>query len=183
MHSEYEFTSVAAADRRGFPSLLVVMLGFTFFSASMWAGATLGNGLRAWTFLGAVLAGNLLLGAYTGLLAHIAALRDAEKVQIATRCLARFEPVPFAPEMTALVERHAKAHGLSTRRMPSGAGHDAQMLAAVCPSAMIFVPSVEGISHNVREFTQPHHIEAGANVLLSVLCELAGATKPAGVHS
>ncbi len=117
------------------------------------------------------------------LLAHIAALRDAEKVQIATRCLARFEPVPFAPEMTALVERHAKAHGLSTRHMPSGAGHDAQMLAAVCPSAMIFVPSVEGISHNVREFTQPHHIEAGANVLLSVLCELAGATKPAGVHS
>lgn len=117
------------------------------------------------------------------LLAHIAALREAEKVQIATRCLARFEPVPFAPEMTALVERHAQEHGLSTRRMPSGAGHDAQMLAAVCPSAMIFVPSVEGISHNVREFTQPHHIEAGANVLLSVLCELAGATKPTGVHS
>ncbi|HRT05303.1 MAG TPA: cytosine permease, partial [Kiritimatiellia bacterium] len=57
MHSEYEFSPVAEADRRGFPSLLVVMLGFTFFSASMWAGATLGNGLRAWTFLGAVLAG------------------------------------------------------------------------------------------------------------------------------
>ena len=117
------------------------------------------------------------------LLAHVAALRDSEKVQITTRCLARFEPVPFAPEMTALVERHAREHGLTTRRMPSGAGHDAQMLAAVCPSAMIFVPSVDGISHNVREFTHPHHIEAGANVLLSVLCELAGAKRPAGVHS
>ena len=84
MHSEYEFSSVAAADRRGFPSLLVVMLGFTFFSASMWAGATLGNGLRASTFLWAVLAGNLLLGAYTGLLAHIAA-----RTGLSTHLLAR----------------------------------------------------------------------------------------------
>jgi N-carbamoyl-L-amino-acid hydrolase len=117
------------------------------------------------------------------LLTRVAELRESEQVHIATRRLARFEPVPFAPAMTALVERHAHAQGLSTRRMPSGAGHDAQMLAAVCPSAMIFVPSVDGISHNVREFTHPHHIEAGANVLLSVLCELAGAAKPAGDHS
>ncbi len=84
MHSEYEFSSVDAADRRGFPSLLVVMLGFTFFSASMWAGATLGNGLRAPAFLVAVLAGNLLLGAYTGLLAHIAA-----RTGLSTHLLAR----------------------------------------------------------------------------------------------
>ena len=84
MHNEYEFTSVAAADRRGFPALLVVMLGFTFFSASMWAGATLGNGLRATTFLLAVLAGNLLLGIYTGLLAHIAA-----RTGLSTHLLAR----------------------------------------------------------------------------------------------
>ncbi|MFB0935543.1 MAG: Zn-dependent hydrolase [Propionivibrio sp.] len=111
---------------------------------------------------------------------HLAALRDAEKVQISTRRLARFAPVPFAPQMINLVESHARAQGFTTRRLPSGAGHDAQMLAAVCPAAMIFVPSVDGISHNVREFTHPHHIEAGANVLLSVLCELAGATRPAG---
>ena len=84
MHSEYEFSSVAAADRRGFPALLVVMLGFTFFSASMWAGATLGNGLRAPAFLLAVLAGNLLLGAYTGLLAHVAA-----RTGLSTHLLAR----------------------------------------------------------------------------------------------
>ncbi|WP_230976738.1 Zn-dependent hydrolase [Pseudothauera rhizosphaerae] len=114
------------------------------------------------------------------LAAHLDALRDAEKVDIATRKLARFAPVPFAPEMTARIERHARAQGLSTRRMPSGAGHDAQMLAAVCPTAMIFVPSVDGISHNVREYTRPHHIEAGARVLLAVLGELAGATEPAG---
>lgn len=121
--------------------------------------------------------------AETRLQTHLAALRDAEKVQITTRSLARFEPVPFAPEMSALIERHARAQGLSTRRLPSGAGHDAQMLAAVCPTAMIFVPSVDGISHNVQEFTHPHHLEAGANVLLAVLCELAGAAIPAGVHS
>ena len=84
MHSEYEFSSVDSADRRGFPSLLVVMLGFTFFSASMWAGATLGNGLRVPAFLLAVLAGNLLLGAYTGLLAHVAA-----KTGLSTHLLAR----------------------------------------------------------------------------------------------
>ena len=84
MHSEYEFGSVAAPDRRGFGPLLAVMLGFTFFSASMWAGATLGNGLRASTFLLAVLAGNLLLGAYTGLLAHIAA-----ETGLSTHLLAR----------------------------------------------------------------------------------------------
>jgi len=72
MHSEYEFTSVAAKDRRGFLAMLVVMVGFTFFSASMWAGATLGQGLRVPHFLLAVMAGNLLLGAYTGLLAYIA---------------------------------------------------------------------------------------------------------------
>ena len=111
--------------------------------------------------------------------AHLETLRQREKVRIDTRSLARFAPVPFAPAMTALIERHAQADGLSTRRMPSGAGHDAQILAAVCPAAMIFVPSIDGISHNVREYTPPHQLEAGANVLLSVLAELAGAEKTA----
>jgi cytosine permease len=100
MHSEYEFTSVAAADRRGFPSLLVVMLGFTFFSASMWAGAELGNGLRASTFLWAVLAGNLLLGAYTGVLAHVAARTGLSTHLLARRAFAskarRFLPCCWA---------------------------------------------------------------------------------------
>ena len=119
---------------------------------------------------------NLLRGAESRLETFLEALRTEENVQITTRRLARFEPVIFAPEMTDRIERHAQAQGLSTRRMPSGAGHDAQMLAAVCPTAMIFIPSVDGISHNVREYSHPQHIEAGANVLLSVLCELAGST-------
>ncbi len=118
----------------------------------------------------------LLRSAESRLEAFLETLRVAEKVQISTRRLARFEPVIFAPEMTDRIERNAQAQGLSTRRMPSGAGHDAQMLAAVCPTAMIFIPSVDGISHNVLEYSHPRHIEAGANVLLSVLCELTGGT-------
>ena len=57
--------------------------------------------------------------------------------------------------------------------MPSGAGHDAQMFARVCPSAMIFVPSVEGISHNPAEFTATEDLVLGSNILLHVLIELS----------
>ena len=68
----------------------------------------------------------------------------------------------------------AHAQGCSARRLPSGAGHDAQMFARVCPTAMVFVPSVHGISHNVTEYTEPTDIEAGANVLLQTLLALTG---------
>ncbi|MFQ5557152.1 MAG: M20/M25/M40 family metallo-hydrolase, partial [Acidimicrobiales bacterium] len=65
----------------------------------------------------------------------------------------------------------AEELGHRVRRLPSGAGHDAQMLARVCPAAMIFVPSVAGISHNPAEHTDPSDITAGADVLLrTVLC-------------
>ena len=97
----------------------------------------------------------------------------AEGVALASRQLARFEPVDFDPASIALVEATAQELGLSVKRMPSGAGHDAQMLARVCPTAMIFVPSAGGISHNVREFTSPADLEAGANVLLHTLLKLA----------
>jgi N-carbamoyl-L-amino-acid hydrolase len=57
--------------------------------------------------------------------------------------------------------------------MTSGAGHDAQMIARIAPTAMIFVPSVKGISHNPAEHTEPAHLAAGADVLLHTLLELA----------
>ena len=97
----------------------------------------------------------------------------AEGVEVTRRTLARFEPVAFDPEMVAAVERAAAGLGYSTRRMPSGAGHDAQMLARVCPTAMIFTPSVNGLSHNIAEHTEPDDVEAGANTLLRVLVEAA----------
>jgi N-carbamoyl-L-amino-acid hydrolase len=77
--------------------------------------------------------------------------------------------------MVALVEATATRLGHSTLRMPSGAGHDAQMLARVCPTAMVFVPSVNGLSHNIAEYTEPADITAGANVLLQVVLATAGA--------
>ena len=104
-----------------------------------------------------------------------AELERSEQVTIRMRSLARFEPVTFDPAMVDLVERTARGHGLSTLRLPSGAGHDAQMLARLCPSAMIFVPSVGGLSHNLAEFTASEDLEAGATVLLSVVLELADA--------
>ena len=74
--------------------------------------------------------------------------------------------------MVDLVEATATRLGHSTRRMPSGAGHDAQMLARVCPTAMVFTPSVGGLSHNIAEFTEAADIDAGANVLLQVVLDL-----------
>ncbi len=103
---------------------------------------------------------------------HLAQAAEAEGVGVETRMLARFEPVEFDARVVDVVEAAARDAGLSTRRMPSGAGHDAQMFARVCPTAMIFTPSVNGISHNVTEFTEPDDIEAGANVLLDVMLRL-----------
>lgn len=96
-----------------------------------------------------------------------------EGVTVESRKLARFDPVDFDPSVIDMVESAAVALGHSVKRMPSGAGHDAQMLARVCPTGMIFVPSHEGVSHNPAEHTDPSDIEAGANVLLHVLMELA----------
>jgi N-carbamoyl-L-amino-acid hydrolase len=104
---------------------------------------------------------------------RIAALEVSEGVTITRRTLARFEPVAFDPDMVATVEATAQRLGYSTRRMPSGAGHDAQMLARVCPTAMIFVPSANGLSHNLGEYTAPDDLARGANVLLQVLLEAA----------
>ncbi|MGB1110816.1 MAG: Zn-dependent hydrolase [Gammaproteobacteria bacterium] len=98
---------------------------------------------------------------------------DEEGVQVSRRKLARFEPVHFDEGMIQRVFSTAETLGLSCQRMPSGAGHDAQMFAPNCPTAMIFVPSKDGISHNVREYTAPEQIAAGANVLLQVIQQLA----------
>ena len=105
--------------------------------------------------------------------AELFAFADAaaaeEGCAISRRELARFEPVEFASDMIDLVEETADRLGCTTKRMPSGAGHDAQMLARTCPTSMIFVPSVNGLSHNIAEHTHRVDVEAGANVLLQVV--------------
>ena len=115
----------------------------------------------------------LLQEAESRLAAFLETLGRDEGVAIRTKRLARFEPVIFDPQVIRCIEGVAARLGLSQRRMTSGAGHDAQMLARVCPAAMIFVPSVRGISHNVAEYTAPADLAAGANVLLHTLLELA----------
>ena len=104
-------------------------------------------------------------------------LKDLEKtdgVRAKAERISRSEPVLFDEGIVRLVERAAKARGLSCRRMTSGAGQDAQMLARICPSAMIFVPSVGGVSHNPAEYTRAEDLIHGANVLLDVVMELVG---------
>jgi N-carbamoyl-L-amino-acid hydrolase len=116
---------------------------------------------------------NVLAEAEQEISQFIESLSKSEGVQVASRALARFEPVIFHPQVIDIVESVSAAHSPSVTRMPSGAGHDAQMLARVCPSAMIFVPSVEGISHNPAEFTDPDDLVMGSNILLQVLIELS----------
>jgi len=65
------------------------------------------------------------------------------------------------------IDASATALGLTRQRMPSGAGHDAQEVAHIAPMAMIFVPSVGGISHSPKEFSKPEDIANGASVLLN----------------
>ncbi len=104
---------------------------------------------------------------------HLDALAAAEGVTVSTRSLARFDPVAFDPDVIDLVESSARGLGATTIRLPSGAGHDAQMMARICPTAMIFTPSHKGISHNPAEHTDPEHLALGANTLLQVMTALA----------
>ena len=117
--------------------------------------------------------GATLAQAQRELMAYAQKVAATENVTVSHRSLADFAPVAFDPNTVQMVEDEARALGLTTRRMPSGAGHDAQMLARVCPTAMIFVPSVDGLSHNVREHTEPDHLAQGAQILLNVLLKLA----------
>lgn len=70
------------------------------------------------------------------------------------------------------IGKAAAGLGLATRRLPSGAGHDAQQMARLCPMGMIFVPSVGGVSHSPRELTTWEDCARGANTLLGTVLEL-----------
>ena len=90
-----------------------------------------------------------------------------------TATLATTNPAaPAHSGVQAVIERAAEAAGLAARRLPSGAGHDAQMIAALCPMGMIFVPSIGGISHSPKERTGWDDCARGAAVLLGAVLEL-----------
>jgi N-carbamoyl-L-amino-acid hydrolase len=88
---------------------------------------------------------------------------------------------PFASEVVDAVQRAAQASGSSHRRIISGAGHDAQYMAAIGPTGMVFVPSRGGRSHCEEEFTAIGDIEHGANTLLGAALELAGLVQSANM--
>ncbi len=104
---------------------------------------------------------------------YLRELSETDGVEIRTEELTSFDPVPFDEEICRLTEAAAKARGLSCCRMVSGAGQDAQMIARLCPTAMIFVPSVKGISHNPQEFTRDEDVQNGAAVFLDVVEKLS----------
>jgi len=98
------------------------------------------------------------------------------KVSIALTQVVYFPPAAFAKELVQAVRSGAHTIGLSEMDVVSGAGHDAVYLARVAPTAMIFVPCKDGISHNEIEDAKSEHLEAGCNVLLHAM--LACASQP-----
>jgi hydantoinase/carbamoylase family amidase len=103
--------------------------------------------------------------------AHRAAVSEGLGLEIER--VGRWDPVKLDAEMQLVIERAADDLGLSTLRLVSGAGHDAQALAPVTPTGMIFVPSVGGISHDPAEQTSWRDCVNGANVLLGASLSLA----------
>jgi N-carbamoyl-L-amino-acid hydrolase len=106
-------------------------------------------------------------------------VREACECEGVTYQLEHYWRVPYTPfdgEVVDAVERAAQAAGARYRRIRSGAGHDAQYMAAIGPAGMVFVPSRDGRSHCEEEFTAIDDIEYGANTLLGAALELAGRT-------
>ena len=114
----------------------------------------------------------LLVEAEADLARFVAEAAAAEGVTVAERTLARFQPVAFDDRVVDTVAAVAAELGHSVKRLPSGAGHDAQMMARLCPTGMVFVPSRDGISHNPAEYTEPDDLVAGADVLLGSMLAL-----------
>lgn len=114
----------------------------------------------------------MLMAAEQALAEKLEILRREEGVTIGTEVLARFDPVIFDESLVASIEKAANSLNISHHRMTSGAGHDAQMIARIAPSAMIFVPSKDGVSHNPKEFTELEDLILGAEVLLTTVDSL-----------
>jgi allantoate deiminase len=107
----------------------------------------------------------------------VAALRElceVRGVEVEQSLLQRVEPGPMHEPAMAAVERASASAQLASRRMPSGAIHDALHMAEICPTTMIFVPSIGGKSHCPTEATDPQHLVQGCEVLAHALLDLAG---------
>ena len=103
-----------------------------------------------------------------------AALKPQRGLSVSVEQTVYFPPVKFAPALIGAVRQGAERAGLPHQDIVSGAGHDAVYVARVAPTAMIFVPCKDGISHNEIEDARPDHLAAGCEVLLHAMLEQAG---------
>jgi len=106
--------------------------------------------------------------------AAIGDIASRRRVAVAIDPYAAFGPIAFDPALGALLREKAQARQLVTRDMIAAAGHDSVLIAPLCPSAMLFVPSVDGITHNPREYSTSQHVALGAQVMLDAVLALAG---------
>lgn len=116
--------------------------------------------------------GEALMRAEERLYACAREIEASDGVSISIHPLEHILPVQFDPSVVATIEQVASDSGIPFRRMVSGAGHDAQLVAGMCPAAMIFIPSRAGVSHSPAEYSSPEELETGANVLLHAALKL-----------
>ena len=107
-----------------------------------------------------------------GCLAALAAIAEEEGLGLELEETYRVAPAPMSGELVEAIERAAGLEGASAARMPSGAGHDAMVLAAHVPAGMLFVPSRGGVSHSPDEHSSPEHCELGARVMARAVAGL-----------
>ena len=102
------------------------------------------------------------------------AIAARRRVSIAVDPYTTFGPIAFDRALGTKLREKAQARQLATRDMIAAAGHDSVLIAPLCPSAMLFVPSVDGITHNPREYSTKEQLARGAQVLLDTVIDLAG---------
>lgn len=106
------------------------------------------------------------------LAAHIAVICTEEGLVAASQVVLAAPPTPMHPAMRDAIGTAAARLGVEAMSLPSGAGHDAGIVAPLVPAGMLFVPSRDGISHAPDEYTAPEHRALGANALLETVCVL-----------
>lgn len=107
--------------------------------------------------------------AYAQIISHINKIEEKRGVKCEIKQLGFDTPCKLDERLINLIASEAKGLNLSYEIMPSGAGHDAMHMAEICPTAMIFIPSKDGISHNPSEFSKWDDIENGLNLLKNVI--------------
>lgn len=107
------------------------------------------------------------------LLLAIKEIERKRQVNIVITMLSDEQPISLNPTLMQFLEEACKTEGYSYKVMPSGAGHDSMHMAKLYPTAMVFVPSKEGISHNPKEYTSPKEMTKGLIVLKKAILQAA----------